>query len=342
MTSTASGADAGEATNAMGDRRGLSDRTALVRIAAVFGIVLFLLAIILANLFYGFDGTLQRLLVLSIGHLLLTPLAFIASLRLGFLLTIAAGVAALVLLLDTVQLAIRVFDADLTIEYIVLLAANIGLASISLLQVIALANLRKADRELNDGVVDGDSTEKRAAMVRQESNALRAIAVFAVTAVVIVLLTLAVLGDFTISAHGWALFYLGHVLVAGVALLGAPNGGLWVLVFLGLALLQTALDLLQFTLRLLDRPDVVIEVLSLTNIVTTTLLIITVAFIIIDVSYITSGLGLLDALNTSIVADIEDDKQPTKIEAKARASSPTPAVFQSPADLHGAPVRRRK
>jgi hypothetical protein len=325
----------------MGDRRGLSDRTALVRIAAVFGIALFLLAVILANLFYGFDGTLQRLLVLSIGHLLLAPLAFIASLRLGVLLTIAVGVAALVLLLDTLQLVIRAFYTSLTIEYVVLLAANVGLAAMSLVQSIALANLRKADRELNDGVVDGDSSEKRAAMVRQESNALRAIAVFAVVALVIVLLTLAVLGDFTVSAHSWTLFYLGHVLVAGVALLGAPNGGIWVLVFLGLALLQTALDLLQFTLRLLDRPDLVIEVLSLTNIVTTTLLIITVAFIIIDVSYITSGLGLLNALNTSIVADIEDVKQTTKTDAKARAA-PDQAVFQSPADLHGAPVRRRK
>lgn len=340
MTST--GGDASETTSAMGDRRGLSDRTSLVRIAAVFGIVLFLLAIILANLFYGFDGTLQRLLVLSIGHLLLTPLAFIASLRLGVLLTIGFGVAGLVLLLDTLQLVIRAFYATLTIEYVVLLAANMALAGVSSLQTIAIAKLRKADRELNDGVAGGgDSAGKRAAMVSQESNALRAIAVFAIVALVVVLLALAMLGDFNVSAHYWTLLLLGHVLVAGVAALGAPSGGLWVLVLLGLAALQTALDLLQFTLRLLDRPDIVLEVLSLSNIVTTTLLIISVVFIIIDVAYITSGFGLLSALNTDVVAETEDN-QPTKTDTKARATPSGPGVFHSPAELHGAPVRRRK
>lgn len=330
-------------TSAVGDRRGLSNRTALVRIVAVIGFVLFLLAIILANLFYGFDGTLERLLVVSIGHLLLAPLAFIASLRLGMLVTVALIVAVLVLAADTVQLVIRAFYAELSVEYIVLLAANIGLTAVSLLHIVALARLRQADRELNNGMVDADTKDKRAAMVRQESNALRVIAIFDAVALVMVLLTLAVLGDFSISAHSWTLFYLGHVVVIGLALVGAPNGGLWVIVFLFVLLLQTAFDLLQFTLRLLDRPDLTIEVLSLTNIVTTTLLIIAAAYIIIDVSYIASALGLISAFNTRVDnrAEIAESQTIDKSQSTDSKAHPEP-VFHSPADLHAAPVRRRK
>lgn len=286
--------------SAVGDRRGLSNRTAFVRIAALVGLVLYLLALVLANLFYGFSGTLERLLLFSIGHLLLSPLAFIASMRLGPLITIAMVVAGLVLALDIAQLVVRAFRAEQTIEYLVLLAANLVLAGVSVLYLVALARLRQWDRELNNATTDSDTKEKRAAMIRQESNALRVIAVFDLIGVVVITLTLAVFGSFSTSLQAYTLFYLGHLIVAGLALFGAPAGGFWLPVFMFAALAQTALDLVQIILRVLAQPGVALTIVSLANIISTVLLIISAVYIIIDIAYITTGFGLIAAGNMSV------------------------------------------
>lgn len=306
--------------SAVGDRRGLSTRTALVRVAALVGFTLYVLALVLANLFYGFDGTLERLLLLSIGHLLLAPLAFIASMRLGPLIAITMVVAGLVLALDVTQLIIRAFRAESSIEYIALLAVNIVLAGVSVLYLIGLARLRQWDRELNNTVTDSDTKEKRAAMIRQESNALRAIAVFDLIAVIVVTITLAVFGSFSTTLQAYALFYLGHLLVLGLALFGAPVGGFWLPAFMLVALIQTALDLLQLVLRLLAQPGDALVVVSLENIISTVLLVISAMYIIIDIAYLTSGFGLIAAGNVSVELDTESAPLvPSKKTASAAA-----------------------
>lgn len=335
-----------ETDSTVGDRRGLTNRTAFVRIVAMIGFVLFLLVVIVANLFYGFTGTLERLLLLSIGHLLLAPLAFFATLRLGMLVTGALILASVQLLLDTIQLVIRAFRAELTVEFVVLLAANIALAAVSLLYILALVRLRQADYELNNGIVDGDKQEKRAAMIRQESNALRVIAIFDVFLLLAVLLFLLVLGDFSVAMHMWSLLYLGHFVVLGFALFGAPNGYTWLIIFVFFVLVQTAADLLQFTLRLLDRPDLTLEVLSFANIVTTTLLIIAAAYIVIDIAYLVSAFGLVSAIDMNIDARLERTESQA-VESKARAHSQTAATsgdgaFQMPDEIPGGLVMRRR
>lgn len=319
-------------SSAVGDRRGLTNRTAFVRWIAMAGFVLFLLAVILADLFFGFDGTLERLLLMSIAHLLLAPLAFIATLRLGLLVSIALALAAVQMVLDLVQLLIRGFLAEFTFEYVALLVANIALAAVSLLYLVSLYRLRQADRELNDGIVDANTKEKRSAMIKQETNALRAIAIFDIVALVAALLALWVLVDFSAAMHAWALALLGHIVIIGLALLGVPNGDLWVLVFLLVVLIQTALDLLQFTLRLLARPDITSEVLSWDNIITVVLLVIMAAYIVIDVAYITTTFGLISALNTPIDRSeaVESQSPAGKVQSSAASG------LQTLADLHGA------
>jgi len=52
-------------------------------------------------------------------------------------------------------------------------------------------------------------------------------------------------------------FYSGHVVVAPLAALLAPNGGVGLLVFFALAAIQMALDFAQLVLRLLDSPMLV-------------------------------------------------------------------------------------
>lgn len=309
-----------------GDRRGLSTRTAFVRIVALVGFVGYLLILVLANLFYGFTGTLERLLFMSVGHLLLAPLAFIASMRLGVLVTIALLVAALVLVLDIAQLIVRAFRAEQTLEYVVLIAANVVLAAISALYIAALGRLRQADNELNNVVTDSDPKEKRAAMIRQESNALRTIAVFDLIAVAVLTVTLLVFGSFSISPQAWTLFYLGHLVVAGLALFGAPRGGIWVPIFLFVVLVQTALDLLQLTLRLLNQPGAALDIFSLDNIISTTLLAISAIYLIVDVAYITTCFGLIAANNTSVDNTTETTESQTF--SKASPAAPSSSVRQ--------------
>ena len=260
--------------------------------------------------------TLQRLLLISIGHLLLAPLAFIASLRLGPLITFAIGLAVIVALADIVQLIWRATLATLSVEYFVLLAFNLVLLGVSVLQLIALSRLRQADAEVNNVVADSDGKEKRAAMVRQESNALRAIAVFDFIAVVVILVTIGIFGSFSTTLQLYTLFYLGHLLLVPLALFAAPAGGLWVPIFMLVALVQMALDLLALTLRLLAEPGAALLVVNLENIISTVLLAIAAFYIIIDVAYVTTGFGLSAAMAITVDRAAEQAEsasvQPTK------------------------------
>lgn len=311
-----------EQINMPADRRGLTTRTTFVRIVAGVGFGVFLLAVILANLFYGFSGTLELLLIMSIGHLLLSPLAILASLRLGYLLTWALGFAGLQLMLDVTQIIIRALRRAQTVEFFALLAVNVVLAAISLLYLVSLGRLRQADRELNNGIVDADAKAKRAAMVRQESNTLTAIPVFDLLLLFIVLIGALFMADLSLPAHRWLLFHLAHLAPIALGLLGLPGRGSgWTLVFLGVVLAVTALDLLAFTLRLLDRPDAVIEVFLLANIVTVVLLVVSAFYLFIDAIYIVVALGLYAALQMPIATTSET------IESQAHtAVSPSKAA----------------
>lgn len=291
------------------DRRGLSTRTSQVRLTALIALSLVIIVFALVNFFIGFSSTQAKLLFISLGHLLLAPVAFIGAMRLGPLLAIAYYIAILVTLADGIELIIRSIDGELTFEFIALFAVNIVFLVLDVIYLIGLSSLRKLDDELNnESTADIDVRAKKAALISQESNALRSIAVVDIIALVLVFLTVLIFVGFSLSTEvQWTFFYLAHVVVVILALTVAPlPSDAGIIAFTAVVVIATVLDFVQLILRLLNTPSMTLMTVSVANIASTVLLFINIVYILLDVAYLVSAFSLIDAKSIVVDKQVEE------------------------------------
>jgi hypothetical protein len=287
----------------LGSRGELERETTGVRIVAI---VAFSVAIVTLFFAFGFLGVTSRLFLLTIGHLIIAPVAGYASVRFGLAILVALGLVVIQTLLDVGQLLIRVFTFSLfdffALFYIVVMLVFVALDIVYLITLWRLyttirAINRRAAKNIDETADPAEALERaREHLLQQESNTIRVAALFGLVGAAFLLLPMALLFVFSATVTRLALLTFLHVPVAIYALMFSTRHTILALILLGLAALLLVADVFVILARL-SSPEFGFAVFAIGTIVNLVLLMIGVLFVLVDVVYMIASVGLVYARN---------------------------------------------
>lgn len=287
----------------VGSRAELERETTGVRIIAIVG---FSVAIVCLFFALGLLGATSRLFLLTLGHLIIAPVAAYASLRLGFAILLAIGLVVLQTLLDVGQLILRTVTFQLpdflSLFYIVILVVFLFIDIAYLITLwrlrttIKALDARTAKRidEKSDPVAQFEKARDQ--LLQQESNTIRVTALFGLVGAAFLILPMALLFAFQVPLTQLALLTLLHIPVAIYALMFSTRHTVLTLI---LTLLAAGLLVVDFfvVIARLTSDEFDFSIAALGSIVNIILLMIAVLFVLVDVVYIIGTIGLVYAHN---------------------------------------------
>jgi hypothetical protein len=275
----------------IGDRRELGRETGTLRLLALIDFSLILFVLLLVATFSGFSALRTKLFFLSAPHLVLAPLAGLASLRLGALVYIGIVLSAICLMLDSVQWWLRLLLLDFDFGELISIIVVTVFIIIDGLYILMQYRVRVTDEAQN---IDIAETDKREAILKQEANTLRVSGIFGFI-VSAAMLFFCAISLFRSRVALQAIFSVGHLLAAPYAVFLSSRGIVWMWVMLAISILLAGLDVTEIVLRIIDIRSGVLTTLTLTSLFTITLLLINFSLFVIDLMYFLSSSGWLYA-----------------------------------------------
>lgn len=309
-----------------GSLAGLHQEAGLLRLVALVDFSLMVVILVVLQLFFGFDDLIEQLFFMSTLHLLIAPIILIASYKQGLALYVAVVLASLGLILDSIQLVVRLYIARFTLEWIVYFLLNLAFAVASVIYVAVLVRVFLILRKRKPIAF---TEERKALLLSQESNIIRVAGFFSTGASLLILLfglfiALIVRAEDELDTATETLllmvFGAGHFFVGPYAItLGHQRFVLVAILFVA-AIILLLLDGTHVVLRLRN-----VEFLPLNQIVFIAsvnifFLLILVLLIVIDAVYLTSGLTYLYLDSRSAVAQ---PREPADLESHSSDDNST-------------------
>lgn len=320
----------------IGDRRNLERQTSLVRIVAFVDFSYTLLVLFIISFFFGFTSMDTTLFLLDISHFLVAGAAGYGGIRLGYILYVAGALAALALILDFVQLLMRVFGMPLTLQEFIFIVAVALFIVLDVLELFGLVRLLTADRQQNQLLQEHD---RRSAILNQEANTVRLTGVFDIVASLFLFLFILVFVGFNSTPTALTLWGIGHIPVALYAIFVAAHGGYWMIAMLLLGFLLLILDIIEIVERFTSLPTNLLGTFSLSSLFSLLLIFINICFILISLMYIIASFGWLYASQWEAESGEMDSEIPADVRNKISAvtvSSTTSDDGSKPLGLFGA------
>lgn len=329
-------------------RMGYEQETFVLRVLSMIELAIIVALLLSLFIFFGFTDMTERLFVLSMPHVLLSMVVFAASIRFGVVAMLALMLAALQVMLDGVELALRIVLLSLTIKGLVFILINLALLVLSIILTSTLWRIRTVVQEQNaraKRAIEGmDSRQvgdlRRHAqerLLQQESNTIRTAAITSVVAVFILLVFIAVTAPLNSTAEILSLFSGVHLLLAIYSVVAGLRGGFSSVVLIAFALAVLAVDCVELVLRLFDNGNgLVFGQVNFDAIVAILLLFINIGFLYLDVAWTLTSIGYYYAYSGVVENSIVLEEVVTVMPSGAHVDKINAFVVKS------TPVRRRK
>lgn len=276
----------------VGDRTNLSREAGAVRLIAIVAFSLIVITLVVLLFFFnGFSTPSQQLFFLSVGHLIVAPVAGYAALRLGWAILAALILAIVQTVLDSVELAVRIFGLPFTLLEFIFIVLTAAFVVLDVLYLGSLWRLYSTDRAQNRP--EEDPLLRSLAILRQEKNTARVAGLFGLVASVILFSLLFVFLSFDDSIAALTLYSIGHLILGPYAILIAPLGTFAMAGLFALAIVQIILDTIEFILRATSFESSIFSVLTLASVFTVMLIMVNFCFILVDVMYLLSSFGYI-------------------------------------------------